>query len=132
MFSSRVDEDDFAVFEGRHLQYFDILDGDAVAGVDAHAVDFHRAGSRDKVTAPTLAQSIFGALAGLDRCARDASVGADRQAVSVVCEARGQGDETARPLAFREGSRAPVRLAAGLCRLDPDLEDLRRLRFEII
>ncbi len=77
------------------------------------------------------AERVLGALAGLQRRADDARVGADRKRVVVARESARERDEAARPVALGKRPRAPGRAAAALLRQDPDLEDPGGLGFAV-
>src|SRR5205085_7581991 len=91
-----------------------------------------RAAGRDQIAAPARGEPVFRGLASLQRRAQYPRHGADRQRLAVLLEAAGQGHETARAVLLREWLGAPAGLVAMPGRLDPDLEDLGRLRLQIV
>ena len=109
-----------------------VADRDAVAGVDANAVDLDAAGRRHQIEVARFAGRVLRALAGFQRGGKHPRVGTDRQCVLVIGKSAGDGDEIAGAVRFRERFRAPGRLAALRLRFDPDLEDLGRLRLQIV
>ena len=109
-----------------------VADRDAVASVDAHAVDLDRACRRHQIEVARFTGRIFRAFAGLQRGGEHARVGADRQRVLVVGKSAGDGDEVAGAIRLRKWLGAPGRLAALCRRLDPDLEDLGLGRLQIV
>ena len=114
------------------LDHRGILDGGAVARIDPHAVDLDRTGGRDEIAVTLLAKRVVDGLAGLQRGAEHARLGADWQRVGVLIEAARERHEAPRAVALRKGLRTPGRRTAPLRRHDPDLENSRRPVLEIV
>src|SRR5262245_66116410 len=82
---------------------------------------------------PRLLRRIFSALAGFQRGGKHPRIGPDRLRVLVTGKAAGDGDELAiGAVPLRERLCAPGRLAAMRVWLDPDLENLRLCRLQIV
>src|SRR5262249_9611028 len=71
-------------------------------------------------------------LAGLERRTQNPGIRTDRERAFVIIEAARKRNEAPRTVTLREGLRAPRRRTAALRRHDPDLEDPRRCRLEIV
>jgi hypothetical protein len=80
----------------------------------------------------SFAKRIFDGLAGLQRGAQHAGAGADRQCVIVVVEAARERHEAPGTVGLGEGLRPPSGRPALRARGDPDLENPRRLLFQIV
>src|SRR3546814_1647485 len=123
----RVDEDDFGVVDRGDGDGLAARQRRTVAGIEANAVDLGRARRGDEIGVPPLADAVRQAFAGLDRRAEHAGIGADRQGAVIALEAARQRDELTRAITLGKGLGAPGRAAARPRRLDPDLEQGRRL-----
>src|SRR5258706_4275423 len=80
----------------------------------------------------SFAKRIFDGLARLQRGAEYAGPGADRQCVIVVVEAARERHQAPGAVGLGEGLRPPSGWPAIGARYDPDLEDPRRLPFQVI
>src|ERR1700682_554716 len=117
----RVHQHQFGIFQRGDLQPCLVADRDAVAGVDAHAVDLNRTRGRHQIEVARLAGRILRAVAGLQRGGEYPCVGADRQRVLIVSESAGDGDEVAGAIRLRERLCTPGWLAAVRGRLATEL-----------
>src|SRR5690606_16203531 len=119
---SGVDENQLAVFERGDFDPVEPGDRGAVAGVHLDIADADLAGGGHEVEVPVGGGLVSHAVAGLDRRAEHARLGADRQSV-IALDARGERDELAVTSVLRKRPRAPGGLAAAPVGDDPDLED---------
>src|SRR5690606_28442052 len=103
----------------------------AVAGVDLDIADADLAAGGHEVEVTVGGRLVCHTIAGLDRCAEHARLGAERES-GVAPDARGKRDEPAATGCLRERPRAPRRFAAATVGDDPDLEDQRGLVFEVV
>src|SRR5690606_22091531 len=98
----------FGVFERGDADALDLADGSAVAGLEDDVFDFDLALGRDQVAeAAGACEAVFGAFASLERGAKDARVGADRQRLVVIGKSACQGDEASGAPALGEGLGTP-------------------------
>jgi hypothetical protein len=86
-----------------------ILDGGAVTRLNPCAVHLDCAGGRNQIAVALEAQRIVDRLASLQSGTQHTGVGADRQRVTVLIKATGQGDKASRAVTIREGLCAPRR-----------------------
>src|SRR5690606_7058230 len=82
--------------------------------------------------APGIGETVLRRLARLERGAEHARIGADRQRVPVAGDAAGQGHELPGPPLLRERPGAPGRRLALAVGEDPDLEDPRHPRLQVV
>ena len=97
-----------------------------------NAVDLDAADRGHEIAVAFGTELVFGGVAGFERGAEHARLGADGKRVAVAGKAAGERYEMPRPVRSWEGLGAPGRLAASLVRLDPDLEQRGRHRLAII
>src|SRR6516225_3183863 len=128
----RVDKDDLGVAERLNLDHSLVGDGCAVARIDPHPVDLDLAFRRNEIAVASFPQRVLRRLTGLQRGAKHARLGADRQSIGIAFEAAGQHHKGAAAVTPREGLGAPRRRAALALRLDPNLEEAGGLRLPIV